>query len=98
MEHYMKNRIISKLLSFINKLGLTIIAIGISLQAAEVYGHYAKNPNKYVMCILAFAIPLLCCFAFVYELTKRIIPAVLYTLLFLFVIISLLYILVIIAF
>lgn len=75
-----------------------MIAMGISWQGAEAYGQYEKNPNIYVMYILAFAIPLLCCFAFAYELTKRIIPAILYTLLFLFVIISLLYLLVIIVF
>ena len=60
-----------------------------SLQGAGVYGQYSTNPNKYVIYILTIAIPFLCAFAFAYELTKRIIPAVLYTLLFLFVIISL---------
>lgn len=85
----MKNKIFSKLLSFINKLGLTIFAMAMSLQGAGVYAQYAKNPNKYVIYILTFAIPFLCAFAFAYELTKRIIPALLYTLLFIFVIISL---------
>ena len=73
MEHYMKNKKITKFFSFVNKLAWTIFAINLSCITTKVIA------NTWITNIIhLILIPLLCLFAFVYELSKKIIRSIVY--------------------
>lgn len=77
------------------KILLTMLAIGYSLTGASLYGRISTQTNEYVVFALEFGIPLICIFLLIYEICKRrLMKAILYTVLFVGVIPLLLYYLV----
>ncbi len=71
---------------------LTMLAIGYSLTGASVYCQGNAQANEYVVNALVFGLPLICIFLLIYEICKRrLLKAVLYTVLFIGIIPLLLY-------
>lgn len=77
------------------KILLSMLAIGYSLTGASLYGVVSGDTNEYVVNTLTFGIPLICIFLLIYEICKRrLMKAILYTVLFVGLIPLLLYYLV----